>query len=392
MALSTAGATLQRDIIPLLPKIDEDDYSFVTLTNVVDLPGGATEKRKVEVPKVTTEDIEYILRALKDFDTAMEAGNLDCENSPSKLYRFFRQTLSGSIRDEWDIARAGKPNTVAGFQTACDDFINRFILPTDLADQKRYLETAKKPYKMSVNALATRLRYINSLMSMFPGANDQNPYDEQGLKMLFYNMMLDDWKLNFLSSGTNITSPAFTYLMLARYMSVQESAFNAKKKARETQKSAGSRRSTGKRKRDDDTNNNRTRERVTSRRRTGGNCPFHPGSHDWDDCFGNPQGRNYRADYVLPAVQVQGGQGRNNTARQQRRGTQRRTEAHAVDNNNNGSGGSNATRNGNRGSRSNATGRGQGTASAQGTNAGVAGGNNGPEVHWLDQVSMDTNE
>ena len=399
MALSTAGATLHRNIIPLIPKINEDDYTYVTLTNVVDIGGGNTEKRKAEVPKVTTEDVEFILRSMRDFDTAMEQGKLDCENEPTKLYRLFRQTVSGSIRDEWDLARAGKPNTVAGFQTACDDFVNRFVLPTDLEDQKRYLETAKKPYKLSVNALATRLRYINSLMSMFPGANDQNPYDDQALKMLLYQMMLDDWKLNFLSSGTNITNPGYTYLMLARYMSVQETAHNAKKKARETNKTGGSRRATssGKRKRED--NSGGTYQgpgRAAQRRRTGGNCPFHPGHHDWVDCYGNPSGHNYRASYVLPAVQIQGGNMRNNTTRQQRRGNgpQRgRNETHAVDSNNSGSGGSNNA-NGNRGSRTRATGRGQGTASAQGSNGAVAGSNNnnGPEVHWLDQVSMETEE
>jgi hypothetical protein len=32
-------------------------------------------------------------------------------------------------------------------------------------------------------------------------------------------------------------------------------------------------------------------------RGAGGNCPFHPGVHNWEMCFANPHGPNYRLGF-----------------------------------------------------------------------------------------------
>ena len=399
LQLSTTGASLQKDVIPLVAKIDEDDYTYVTLKNQVIVAGNA-EKRQAEVPKVMSEDVELIIRSIRDFDDAVSDRNLDCANDGPKLFRFFRQTLGGEIRDEWDIARAGQANTHAGFQAAVDVYLARFILPTDLADQKRYLETAKKPFKLSVNALATRLRTINQMMAFFPGAADTEPFDEQGLKMLLYNMMLDDWKLAFLASGTDITNPAFTFLALAHYMTVQELAYNA---ARKVKKQGGSRRN---KRRRDDRGPSPSRGRSSSRgggrsgnhgsssggnRNSNGNCPFHEG-HDWDQCFGNPQSPNYRPDYRLPAARVGnhqrsnsrnqrgGGQGNRRGYRNARSG--RGVEAHAIGTN--GSNGSNNTDNSN----AQATDGNNAGGTGRGSRSGTSDGAGNAEVHWLDQLHV----
>jgi hypothetical protein len=43
----------------------------------------------------------------------------------------------------------------------------------------------------------------------------------------------------------------------------------------------------------------------------GGNCPFHPGIHNWEMCFANPHGPNYRPGFhpSMPRGAARGGRG-----------------------------------------------------------------------------------
>ena len=63
-------------------------------------------------------------------------------------------------------------------------------------------------------------------MSQFPNQGGMEPYNDQGLKQLLFNMMLNTWKIDFVKSGNDLSSPAYTYLELSRYMSLQEQVFN----------------------------------------------------------------------------------------------------------------------------------------------------------------------
>lgn len=63
---------------------------------------------------------------------------------------------------------------------------------------------------------------------MFLGANNVNPYDKQGLKVLYYNMMLNDWKLSFLTNGYDLSDQVLSFLDIAQYFSIQEQAYNSK--------------------------------------------------------------------------------------------------------------------------------------------------------------------
>ena len=60
-------------------------------------------------------------------------------------FTFFRQCLTGTMRDSWDIVAAAQPQTVNGHQAALTAFIAEVIRATDLADQRHYLETSKSP-------------------------------------------------------------------------------------------------------------------------------------------------------------------------------------------------------------------------------------------------------
>ena len=288
---SSFGVTGKQPIIPLIPQDDikDEDHATVTLTRQMD----GNDKRKVKVFVASDpDDIEGLLRTLKDFEDANEPGRLEINGVGAGALRFtyFRQCLAGTVRDDWDVAKEGLGNTADEFNVAKANLINTYILPTDLEDQKVYMETVKKPYKMSVNKLAQRFRYMNNLMQYFPGTN-RPPFNENALKRILFKSMLEEWRDNFVSSGQELNADGYSYRALTRYMQQQEAVYNSKrpqkKRAKKTHESpkksvvsAGSSRSA------------RSSKKA-------GDCPFHPGSHDWEDCFGNPHGKKFKPEFKL---------------------------------------------------------------------------------------------
>jgi len=107
-------------------------------------------------------------------------------------------------------------------------FIIMFIKETALADQKIFLDTLQKPFKVSVQALATRLKLINKFMRHFPGTAGMHPYVNNELKYLLYNCMLTEWKLEFAKSGQSLNNNVLEYRDLTNYFVVIERACNVK--------------------------------------------------------------------------------------------------------------------------------------------------------------------
>ena len=116
----------------------------------------------------------------------------------------------------------GRNETVANFQLVRNELIAELVRPTDLADQRHYLETSKKPYKLNCAALSARLETINKMMSLFPGAGGNPPMQAGDIKNLYYQMMPSEWQRAFLDSGQVITDPTYTLLSLQRFMTLQE--------------------------------------------------------------------------------------------------------------------------------------------------------------------------
>ena len=156
---------LNKPKIPIVPTTKEEEITYVTLTrsNV----GAGNEKRKASVPWVQKEDVELILRLVKDYKDTWPAGRLGL-NTGALRFEHFRQCLGGSVRDDWDAARDGLGTTMADFDTGLELFIAKYILPTELADQHRYLHQIKKPFRLRVADLATHLKFINTLMRYLP--------------------------------------------------------------------------------------------------------------------------------------------------------------------------------------------------------------------------------
>jgi hypothetical protein len=252
--------------------------------------------------------------AQQDVSTSLSTGE--------KIYSRFREHLGEVFRTDWDNAHQGKANLVAGFHETLNEFITYHFSNTDLIDQKNMLEKAKKPFKKyPVEVLCSRLcHHLNKLMSKLPGANNMLLYDEGALKIELFKMMLFDWQINFNNAGLDITNDAYMLQRLVRFMTVQEATFNAVQEGKRSatmlpahcipahpgggcvtfqQGHHGSRglpvRTAGRGAGDC----------------AGGNCPFHPGVHNWEMCFTNPHWPNYRPGFhpSMPGGAARGGHG-----------------------------------------------------------------------------------
>ena len=219
---SAAGLALRRHVIPLVSLFnDQADNTKVSLMRSVNIGDGNNEKRKYNVPYASSQDVETLCRCVLEFDDVAAVAPLSLTTGPLK-FSYFRQCLGGTIRDKWDVLADGRNETVANFQLVCNELIAELVCPTDLADQRHYLETSKKPYKMNCAAFSARLETINKMMSLFPGAGGNPPMQAVDIKNLYYQMMPSEWQRAFLSSGQVITDPTYTLLSLQRFMTLQE--------------------------------------------------------------------------------------------------------------------------------------------------------------------------
>jgi hypothetical protein len=326
---STLGLTTMETVsFPLLARFKRSDYAEVELYHKVNIGTAANpvlEKRKATLFRLTELDKELIADVIIEFREACHISSLNL-NTYSLRMRFFRELLDDPFRSEFDDVRVGQANTIAGFDQTLQLFVDRYFVPTDLMDQQLYLQKVKKPFKLSVAVLASRLRKINKLMSVLN--NWTNPYTDLELKVLFYPMMLDQWKANFANTFMEIHDNTVPFQRVIRYMSLQEVTMGLQSNKKRDRDNSGiqntqlgeldsnkrfSRR--GKRKghgggrpngHNNNNNNNSGRGGQSGVNRGGqgggqqaGACPFPGHHHSWSDCYGNPQSSNYRPGWSL---------------------------------------------------------------------------------------------
>ena len=219
---SAAGLTLHRHVIPLVSLFnDQSNNTTVSLMRSVNIGDGNNEKQKYSVPYVLSQDVETLCRCILEFDDVSAVPRLSLTTGPLK-FSYFRQCLGGTICDKWYVLADGRNETVANFQLVCNELMAELVRPTNLADQRHYLETSTKPYKLNCAALSARLETINKMMSLFPSAGGNPPMQAVDIKNLYYQMMPSEWQRAFLNSGQVITDPTYTLLSLQRFMTLQE--------------------------------------------------------------------------------------------------------------------------------------------------------------------------
>ena len=354
---STLGLSTHDAVpFPLLPRIPRSDYTTVEVLHKVNIGGDQFEKRKATLFKLNEHDKELIADVMLEFRDACGPSLLSLTTGPLR-YAKFRELLEDPFRSEYDDVRTANnhPNTVAGFDQTMQSFMERYFVPTDYMDQRRYLQRVSKPFKLSVTALASRLRKINKLMSIFN--NNVVPYNENDLKLLFYPMMLAEWKQRFAETALEINDDAVTFQRVIRYMTIQETAFNVKnskkRDSNNTSDSSNKNRCDKKNKNKSDRNDNNDRRDGSGRSggrgggrggrggrgggrggrggQRNGDCPFPGHHHKWADCYGNPQGRNYRPGWELNPNGPSRPNNNNNTTNRNNNNRNDNQDAHVAD-------------------------------------------------------------
>jgi hypothetical protein len=256
-----------------------------------------------------------MMNSIIEFEDACAAGCLNLSNG-EKIYSRFRDLLGEVFHANWDNARQGKANSVAGFHETLNEFISYHFSNTDLINQKNMLAKAKKPFKYTVKLLCSHLRHLNKLMSKLPGANNMLPYNKGALKIKLFKMMLSDWQINFNNAGLNITDDAYTLQRLAHFTTVQEAMFNAIQECKQSTTTSPAPCSPahpggGCVTFQQGHHSGQGLPVHAAGRGAGGNCPFHPGIHNWEMCFANPHGPNYRPGFhpSMPGGAARGGRG-----------------------------------------------------------------------------------
>ena len=83
---------------------------------------------------MTTQDVETLCHCVLEFEDV-----LSLTTGPLK-FSFFQQCLGSTICDQWDTLTDGLNETIANFTIARNNLIAELVRPTDLADQRHYLE------------------------------------------------------------------------------------------------------------------------------------------------------------------------------------------------------------------------------------------------------------
>lgn len=209
--------------IPIKPILKRSEYTTTTLRNTVN-----GETRRAEVYVIDQRDIELICRAVIEFEEVQQNSKLHLNTYGLRTSRF-TDILDNNFRAKFIRLNENTPPTLAGFEEAKSQFIELYIENTALNNEKAYLSKYKKEREDDCLKLGDRLEEINNLMAKFPGApGGQPPLEVQLLKQNYFNMMLDDWQINYVSSIDRLNDDEYTYNQLVKYMKSQQVTHNAR--------------------------------------------------------------------------------------------------------------------------------------------------------------------
>ena len=211
--------------VPVLIKTQvPEDPKTVLLERYVTV-GGHDVKRRAKAPVIEDQSSpELALYVHHEFMDLAGTSQLSLTTGILR-FEYFRQVLKGTAQTHWDAAALNVGGTnLENFATAVKEWFGQYMEPTAYHDQKQYFLTATKPFAIGCKQLASRLLKIKSLMRNMPGAPEVGTdiYSEIEFKMLYYNLMRNEWKTNFDASGNVITEADFKFTKLVSYMAAQE--------------------------------------------------------------------------------------------------------------------------------------------------------------------------
>jgi len=110
---------------------------------------------------------------------------------------------------------------VAAFAQRVTSFKRLYIPePSAIDNQRNYLMRVMKNEKLSVPQFLDRLKHINMLISQFPDATEEDIFNNEEVKKIFYHAMPPRWRTNFINSGQNVITTSLD--SLRTYMVQQE--------------------------------------------------------------------------------------------------------------------------------------------------------------------------
>ena len=250
-----AALALREAIIPLQTTFTTDDLTTVKVEHQwVETTNQVPRDKSAKMYLPTCDDPskkELFFYVIDQFLDAMSAERLHLTTGNDR-YTKFRAILNGSLRLSWQTISANQNSkTTANFFVDLHVFIDTYFAPTARDDQLEYLRSIIKPYNMSVEALAARLRVVSRLGRLLPGSWDaatatHTPLytSETQYKRALFSMMPMSWRIKFAETSNRLDDAAYTYADLTRYMSLQEAiekCARGVKRARQQTTSGGGR-------------------------------------------------------------------------------------------------------------------------------------------------------
>ena len=147
------------------------------------------EKRTATLLVCHDDDIESLICLVLTFLEASEPDGLSLPDG--FLYTEFRKCLEDIVLDTYDSLLLGvATHDCASFLDLINELIGHFTDPTAYTDQKQYMDTYKKPFKLTVKELTNRLIIVNKYTRYLLGSNGDPVYTNNMIKYAFYNMMI----------------------------------------------------------------------------------------------------------------------------------------------------------------------------------------------------------
>ena len=231
--MSAINTIVKQPAIPFSKKKEEGELQKIKLEHMVTinvtigtLLTPFREKRTDTLLVCHNDDVESLICLVLTF---LEASKLDGLSLPDGLlYTEFHKCLEDIVLDTYDSLLLGvATHDRASFLDLINELIGQFTDPTAYADQKQYMDTYKKPFKLAVNELTNRLIIINKYTRYLPGSNGDPIYTDTMIKYAFYNMMISQWQWAFAGSAhMELSDPNYMLQALVRYMAMQETIMN----------------------------------------------------------------------------------------------------------------------------------------------------------------------
>lgn len=129
-------------------------------------------------------------------------------NTGDVLNTKFQSSLTGTRLDEWiDIVTAAQDqdHTVEWFDAILADFLSDTFDTEDWHVMKSYIQTVKKPKEMSPRVFLHKIRHLESIALVLPGAPETPLFDAQDRKRNFVRAHPKAYRQKFDEANLNIT-------------------------------------------------------------------------------------------------------------------------------------------------------------------------------------------